>query len=569
MALKFNPVTGQLDVVLDKASEIKFTPAGTLVSTDVQDALEELDADITALPDPITYQGTWSAATNTPTLANTDTGVTGYLYQVNAAGSVNFGAGAISFEIGDKVVNNGTIWEKWDMTDSVTSVNGQNGVVVLDTGDIAEDGNLYFTDERAQDAVGGIVANSSKVSLSYLDATPSITADIVAGSLVNADVNASAAIAYSKLNLATSIVNADVNASAAIAYSKLNLANSIVNADVASGAAVAVNKLAAVTASRALVSDGSGFISPATTTSTEIGYVNGVTSAIQTQLDAKQARSTLTNKGDLYVATASATVARQGVGTDGQFLKADSGTTNGIVWASAVSTAATVSKTGTYTAAAGDDVILCNSSGGTFAINLPTAVGISGKMYTVKKTDSSVIAVTIEPDGTETIDGVTNTTINTQGETLRFISDGANWQILERHIPSNWISFTPTSSFVTNATFTGKWRRVGDSMEFAAYASFAGTTSAATFTVTLPLSLTIDTAKLAGGGATDDSYLSAVIARDAGVSNYTGVCKWESSTQVRVITTTSGIWSNTVPFTFNNGDFLSLTCVVPISGWNG
>ena len=45
--------------------------------------------------------------------------------------------------------------------------------------------------------------------------------------------------------------------------------------------------LVATTVSRALVSDGSGVISPATTTSTEIGYVNGVTSAIQTQIGTK------------------------------------------------------------------------------------------------------------------------------------------------------------------------------------------------------------------------------------------------------------------------------------------
>ena len=56
--------------------------------------------------------------------------------------------------------------------------------------------------------------------------------------------------------------------------------------------AIAVNKIAAITASRAVVSDGSGFISAATTTATEIGYVNGVTSAIQTQLNAKQATIT-------------------------------------------------------------------------------------------------------------------------------------------------------------------------------------------------------------------------------------------------------------------------------------
>ena len=64
-------------------------------------------------------------------------------------------------------------------------------------------------------------------------------------------------------------------------------ANAVVNASVASGAAIEFSKMENLTASRALVSDGSGDVSAATTTSTEIGYVNGVTSAIQTQLDAK------------------------------------------------------------------------------------------------------------------------------------------------------------------------------------------------------------------------------------------------------------------------------------------
>ena len=118
----------------------------------------------------------------------------------------------------------------------------------------------------------------------------------LSGSIVNADVNASAAIAYSKLNLSGSIVNADINASAAIAYSKLNLSTSIVNADINASAAIALYKLAATTASRALVSGGSGFVSASSVTSTELGYVSGVTSAIQTQLDDKTLKSTLTTK---------------------------------------------------------------------------------------------------------------------------------------------------------------------------------------------------------------------------------------------------------------------------------
>lgn len=57
------------------------------------------------------YQGTWAASTNTPTLAN-GSGTAGYTYYASDAGSVNFGAGAISFTAGDAVVYDGSIWQK-------------------------------------------------------------------------------------------------------------------------------------------------------------------------------------------------------------------------------------------------------------------------------------------------------------------------------------------------------------------------------------------------------------------------------------------------------------------------
>ena len=62
----------------------------------------------------------------------------------------------------------------------------------------------------------------------------------------------------------------------------------IINADVNSGAAIAFSKMVNLTTSRALVSDGSGDVSVSDVTSTEVGYLDGVTSAIQTQIDAKQ-----------------------------------------------------------------------------------------------------------------------------------------------------------------------------------------------------------------------------------------------------------------------------------------
>lgn len=63
-------------------------------------------------------------------------------------------------------------------------------------------------------------------------------------------------------------------------------AGKLTDAHIDNAAAIAVTKLAAVTASRALVSDGSGKVSASSVTATELGYLSGVSSAIQTQLNA-------------------------------------------------------------------------------------------------------------------------------------------------------------------------------------------------------------------------------------------------------------------------------------------
>jgi len=134
---------------------------------------------------------------------------------------------------------------------------------------------------------------------------------IVDNSIVNADINSSAAIAYSKLNLAGGVVNADVSNSAAIAYSKLALTGSIVNADVAVGAAIARTKLASgtaykivvngvagalgeatITPSMAIVADSNGLPTASATSAVQIGYSSTLTGPIQAQLDTQIAGHT-------------------------------------------------------------------------------------------------------------------------------------------------------------------------------------------------------------------------------------------------------------------------------------
>jgi hypothetical protein len=74
----------------------------------------------------VTYKGTWNASANSPPLAS-GVGTQGNYYVVNVAGSTNLD-GITDWQIGDWAIFNGTVWEKVDNTDAVTSVNGQVGV---------------------------------------------------------------------------------------------------------------------------------------------------------------------------------------------------------------------------------------------------------------------------------------------------------------------------------------------------------------------------------------------------------------------------------------------------------
>jgi len=83
----------------------------------------------------LSYQGTWNASTNTPTLTSS-VGTKGYYYVVNIAGSTNLN-GITDWQVGDWAVYNGSAWQKIDNTDAVTSVNGYTGTVVLTQTDIS------------------------------------------------------------------------------------------------------------------------------------------------------------------------------------------------------------------------------------------------------------------------------------------------------------------------------------------------------------------------------------------------------------------------------------------------
>jgi len=82
----------------------------------------------------LNYQGAWNASTNTPTLTSS-VGTKGYYYVVSVAGTTNLN-GITDWQIGDWAVFNGSVWQKIDNTDAVTSVNGYTGTVVLTAADV-------------------------------------------------------------------------------------------------------------------------------------------------------------------------------------------------------------------------------------------------------------------------------------------------------------------------------------------------------------------------------------------------------------------------------------------------
>jgi hypothetical protein len=210
---------------------------------------------------------------------------------VSGSAAIAYSKLALTNSIVNADINSGAAidYSKLSLTGSIVNAD-INASAAIAYSKLNLSGSIVDADVSASAAIAYSKLN---LSGSIVDADVSASAAIaysklnLTGSIVNADVSASAAIAYSKLNLIGSIVNADVSASAAIAYSKLNLIGSIVNADINASAAIDYSKMAALTASRALETDGSGFIVASAVTSTELGYVSGVTSSIQTQIDGK------------------------------------------------------------------------------------------------------------------------------------------------------------------------------------------------------------------------------------------------------------------------------------------
>ncbi len=81
------------------------------------------------------------------------------------------------------LIQNGT-GLTWTYVDGSNTLTGNVSLASFSTTNLAEGSNLYFTDERAQDAVGSILLDSSTIDFTYSDGTPSITASVIANTSI-------------------------------------------------------------------------------------------------------------------------------------------------------------------------------------------------------------------------------------------------------------------------------------------------------------------------------------------------------------------------------------------------
>lgn len=143
-------------------------------------------------------------------------------------------------------------------------------------------------------------------------------------------------------------------------------------------------------------------------------------------------------------------------------------------------------------------------------------------------------------------------------------------------IETDWTSFTPTGTWTTNTTYTGRWRRVGDSYQYQIKVALSGAPGGSAGLTVDPRAsgLTVDTTKMAGTDEQQDVGFGVVYDVSA-LTSYDGSCFLGADTNGDAVkpkyVDTNGVLqsvSSTAPMTFATGDFVYITGQLPISGWS-
>jgi hypothetical protein len=77
-----------------------------------------------------------------------------------------------------------------------------------------------------------------------------------------------------------------------------------------------------------------------------------------------------------------------------------------------------------------DFVILGDCTSAAFTLSLPTAASGVGRIFFLKKVDSSANVLTVQANGSELIDGNNTFLLPSQYQSITLVSDGSKWWII-------------------------------------------------------------------------------------------------------------------------------------------
>lgn len=130
----------------------------------------------------LNFQGAWDASTNTPPLQS-GVGNIGDYYVVSVPGNTNLD-GITDWQIGDWAIFNGTIWQKIDNSEAVTSVNGQTGAVMLTAANVGATPNTTYV------LAGGLLSGGGQLNANVTLSLTSVPFANVTGAGTMASQNA-------------------------------------------------------------------------------------------------------------------------------------------------------------------------------------------------------------------------------------------------------------------------------------------------------------------------------------------------------------------------------------------
>lgn len=459
------------------------------------------------------------------------------------------------------------------------------GTVDLTTTKIAEGTNLYFTDERAQDAVGLILTDTNDIELSYVDGTPSISADLRSSSITaKTEVTA---------DVADFVMISDTSDSGNL--KKADLGDFLLT----TATQTATNK----TLDNPIIDNAATFVQESTPSAPASGrnkiypksddrWYSLNSAGVEQPLGSGSGSGGVTliaNPSDAGGWSETGTVFATPVTTSTSGDLPLSGATSTAIQFVATGNGAEASHYNSYS------VTTSAAMNGKLQVDffMRPGTGFAASEWTVSvyqdstrqslSSDSSGVTYLPNTTGRFTVcfDAVASTAYTlrfarvsgTGSATLNVCNVFLGWPFVSQTAPVGGpTTWTPTGSWVSNVTYTGTYVRTGTRMRANVLISITGAVTATSLTVNLPSGLTIDSS-VVGIAQYKFNYGKGTGYQSPTASNLVVLSNGSTSAvALGYQSATSGVISlvsNSAPATWANGNSVSFWFEVPIAEWAG